>query len=355
FFMTTTTCNFSCNYCIEDNIKKNYFITMDVVNAFLVYIKNYIKDKGITSLYITLYGGEPTLSWDLVVYTLSKVKNICIKNNTVLTTGIITNGYFFRRQHVQDLMPFNFQSIQITLDGSKEFHDKRRFTKNKKPTFDVIVSNLKEIFESSSKVRISLRMNCDKENIASLKKFSSFIYSNFGNERLFIDFGYIVDNNWTCISNNTLTKKKKENVYSEIEFAEQLPTFYKTISESGYSAPDYYAIDGLCSAKTNNSFTLHPSGDVYKCVWEAGIEEYKECTIFDPDLSHTYFNKELYMDCINKKCCFLPLCQTGCPFKTKLRSKEFNGNNCLRKQYEDINKKFIIAKLGSDKDKDSYE
>lgn len=117
------------------------------------------------------------------------------------------------------------------------------------------------------------------------------------------------------------------------------------------SQAKYLGIDGLCSAKTSNSFTLHPSGDIYKCVWEAGVEEYKECTIFEPDLLQTYFNKELYMDCINKKCCFLPLFQTGCPFKTKLRSKELNGNNYLRKQYKDINKKFIIA----NKDKDSYE
>ena len=40
------------------------------------------------------------------------------------------------------LIDLDITSIQITLDGTKEYHDQTRYLIGKKPTFDTIIKNL---------------------------------------------------------------------------------------------------------------------------------------------------------------------------------------------------------------------
>jgi len=144
--MTTTDCNFACSYCYEDNIQI-FDLGRDMVDSFISFLKNYVRKHNIKELSIFLFGGEPTYKWELVVETLEEIKNICEENEIQLSTSMVTNGYLLNEQKVYDLLPFNFQFVQITLDGSKEYHDKRRFTKDIEPSFEIIINNLKRLLK----------------------------------------------------------------------------------------------------------------------------------------------------------------------------------------------------------------
>jgi len=61
-----------------------------------------------------------------------------------------------------DLHKVNF--IEVTIDGSKEYHDKRRHTKNQKETFDKIFNNILSIVEGESAIQMRIRCNVDRNN-----------------------------------------------------------------------------------------------------------------------------------------------------------------------------------------------
>ena len=340
--MTTTDCNFSCSYCYEDTIEKSHYLTQDVVDAFLIYLRDYILTHEIKKVNIMLYGGEPTLSWNLVVDTLSKIKDICDTNEISMSSSMITNGYLFDKQKAEDLLPYNFNSFQVTLDGYKDYHDKRRHTKNQDPTFDVIIKNLQNIFRIFDKLTCHIRMNCDTDNVESIHKLAKFIYENFGNERISISFSNLFgDPCNTSKSASALSLISKKEI-SDQKYAEQLPDFFEIISSFGFIIPEFYGFDGFCMAKSKHSFTLHPSGDMYKCACMAGIIEHKFGNIFQQKSLGSYFDEDLYQKCIEKKCCFLPACHTGCPYHSFLKHGDPSKVYCRYKQYEAVNKRLIV-------------
>ena len=345
--MTTTNCNFACRYCYEDGIKKTYNLDEAVVLALISYIQNYIDNNTISIVHISLYGGEPTLSWDFVVFTLEKVKKICDARGIRMVTSMLTNGFLLDKQKALDLIPFNFNSIQVTLDGSKDFHDKRRYTEKGEPTFDVILSNIHDLIQVSDNVKVNIRMNCDKENIESIPELAECIYNNFGSDRVAINFGYIIVNP-SKENNHSTTPCLSDINITEQSFAEQLPTLFASIAKYGFKTPEYYHFDGYCAAKTNHCFTLHPSGDIYKCLTMVGIEEQRAGTVFDVKQFENYFNKDAYLECIKKKCCFLPLCHAGCPYNSLVKYNDVSKVYCKKEQLIEVNKRFILAKLSID-------
>ena len=343
--MPTTNCNFTCKYCYEDGIQKTIYMSETVANAFISYIKKYVCDNNIKSIDVTLYGGEPTLSWEIAIDTLTKLKQVCLDAKIELYTSIITNGYLFDKQKVLDLLPFNFSSAQITLDGTKEFHDVRRQTTDQLPTFDVIMNNLHDLVQISESITVSIRVNCDSENIKSVPDLAEYITTNFKGKRVFLNFGYIFQHLGKSETINQDDPKTSDTMMSENSFIEQLPQLYKILSKFGIRIPEFYSFDNFCMAKSKHSFTLHPSGDIYKCISEAGRTKCKFGNIFKDSSVGSYFQENLYKDCIAKMCCFLPLCHTGCPYHAQVKYGDASRVFCRRKQLEDINIRFIIENM----------
>jgi len=286
---------------------------------------------------LDLFGGEPTLEWEYVVDVLSKIKQICDMNKVFLFTTITSNGYLLDEHKVLDLLPFNFTYAQITLDGTKPFHDLKRITKDKQPTFDVIINNLHTLLRVSDDVQIGIRVNCDDENITSIPLFVEYIFNELGNKRVSIMYCYAkyeVDNDERSIPG-------EYNGMTESDFINELPSLYNESKKFGFFTPDYYHINGLCVAKSKHSIILHPSGYVYKCPAHIGKKEYQVGNIFETKFFDNFFDEKKYKGCMLKKCIFIPLCHTGCII---------SHNNtleapCKKNMLEKINKMHISGNL----------
>ncbi len=68
----------------------------------------------------------------------------------------------------------NVYRFQITLDTTKEFHNKRRITKEGVETFDLIINNIlnivnEEYYTALTDRPIFIRMNIDNQTIKRLK------------------------------------------------------------------------------------------------------------------------------------------------------------------------------------------
>ncbi|MCM1236362.1 MAG: hypothetical protein NC124_11505 [Clostridium sp.] len=55
---------------------------------------------------------------------------------------MVTNGYFLTKDVAQKLAKLKVSSLQVTIDGPKHVHDKRRVLAGGEGTFDKIIQKL---------------------------------------------------------------------------------------------------------------------------------------------------------------------------------------------------------------------
>lgn len=99
---------------------------------------------------------------------------ICKSKKWHYWSKIVTNAVSLKRNIALELIrDCKVTYFQITIDGTKEFHDTRRVTKkDANGTFDIILSNLLSLIEleefTQSRSFVEIRMNIDKTNYESI-------------------------------------------------------------------------------------------------------------------------------------------------------------------------------------------
>jgi len=133
----TLKCNFKCPYCFEEGFKeesienKNYFICLRKFAD-----KNFLNKR---KIHVTLFGGEPLLKQEEIFDYLEYLSNQSKHYQYTLSTNIVTNGYLLDSAIFDKLMKYNCISIQMTIDGNKDNHDKLRVLHDNSQTYDIIM------------------------------------------------------------------------------------------------------------------------------------------------------------------------------------------------------------------------
>ncbi len=170
FFVPRYECNFACSYCYQDEYTpEKADLTERILDAFFSYIE---KEFSSRKKYITIFGGEPLLPGEKYRNDLRLIIEEAAKKNIDL--ALVTNGYNLI-DYMDILSQGKIREIQVTLDGTREVHDSRRYMKNKAETFDRIVSGIDEALMRG--FPINLRMVIDKDNINNLPDFASYAIS----------------------------------------------------------------------------------------------------------------------------------------------------------------------------------
>lgn len=182
-FMPTYNCNLRCGYCFQDHMRTNPAfkrllgtMSTDVVDRVFAAMPSMEEGLGLPPSpvwreSIGLFGGEPLLAQSRVIveYILRKAK---AETEGKATLWAITNGTELDA-YADILRPEVFSSLQITLDGPPEQHDKRRIYADGSGSFDRIARNLTLALEQG--VGISVRMNVDRTNIEMLPQLADEI------------------------------------------------------------------------------------------------------------------------------------------------------------------------------------
>lgn len=168
FFVPNYTCNFACSYCYQSEYTGHvaHLEIKKVIDSFFQYINTEFAGR---RKYLTLFGGEPLLNTtqqhNLIEYFLTEA------NDNHLEVSIVTNGYWLK-EYLPILQQSSIREVQVTLDGTREIHNNRRFLKGKQPTFDKIVEGIDRCLQQ--KININLRVVVDKENIDNLPALAQF-------------------------------------------------------------------------------------------------------------------------------------------------------------------------------------
>ncbi len=167
FFVPNYACNFACTYCYQDEyINENNPLTREITDAFFRYINTEFAGR---KKYLTVFGGEPLLNSlkqkETIVYLLQKAAD------SGMDVCVVTNGYALE-EYADLLQQGRIREIQVTLDGTGDMHNRRRFLKGGGATFDKIVKGIDACLER--KMPVNLRMVVDKENIEELPLLAKF-------------------------------------------------------------------------------------------------------------------------------------------------------------------------------------
>jgi uncharacterized protein len=167
FFVPWYACNFACSYCYQDEYNnEKSILNTEIIDAFFNAIKIQLGNR---KKYITLFGGEPLLSGnyqrEMVTYFLLKA------NENKLQVAIVTNGYNLT-EYLPVLKTAAIREIQVTLDGTADVHNQRRFLKDHSPTFQRISEGIDLLMKNN--IPVNLRMVVDKENLENLPEFAKY-------------------------------------------------------------------------------------------------------------------------------------------------------------------------------------
>lgn len=323
----TLNCNFSCPYCFEKQ-KRSSRMDDNTVDKLISFIKDSEEAK---SLSITWYGGEPLLALSVIEKILNRISTETAKK--IQKHSIITNGYLFESKAVELFKKYPLDSIQITLDGSKERHNKlRALRKDKMPTYDRILKNIDLILHELPDTELHIRVNIDKTNYEDFFDVSNEMNSKYADKNIIVYPGII------RLENDEMTNLVEPS-FGRWETANILFDLYSKGILKGDVFPTL-RIAKTCCALCVSSFIIGPIGEIYKC-WNDVSDKSKIIGYID---STELVNKTLYYryhqgcawynDPTCKDCFFMPICNGKCAWYNE-RNLYHNGNfnlcQCLQK------------------------
>lgn len=305
----TLGCNFGCTYCYQGEHNTFEKMTSEVQEDLINFIKARIKK--ISMLSITWYGGEPLLAMDIIESLTNKFIELCSENNISYNAGIITNGYHLNPETAQKLVDLKVTSVQVTLDGPKEYHDLKRPLKDGSGTFDGIISNLKQckgIFKSG----ISLRVNTDHINKDKVKDIIDILKENDLLTDVLPYLGHVdatneFYDNEKCLTPDDFLNVKKNFINELCKYVDIEPVLnqYPQVTLNA------------CLADSDTGYVIDPSGNLSKCWCDIDIDEFKVGTLKDGITKFgrivDYFNYDIFSDPKCVDCKIVPICLGGCP------------------------------------------
>ena len=329
--LLTMGCNLRCIYCYEGAGEvSNESLNDETRSNIFDFIRTQAEYRRSRIVSIWLFGGEPLLDFKSNIPFLEKVQNFCRETDREFFTHIVTNGILCNRENLKILEKLNCQTIQITLDGVKEVHDKRRIYKNGKGSFDEVLAGIKNVKKHYPLCDPIIRINIDKTNVDRTRELLQFLHD----ERLnscSLDFGIVKGTTAACAS-------YKGNCFCEHELGDILYKLWGMAKQLGfpiYTNPTRRNM--YCGLYSDSSFTIMPNGDLYKCWDFVNEEKHRVARIGEggqvTDTTYAYFDwmtRNPYEIAECRECAYLPACGGGCVGVSFMEKQQYHASGCYK-------------------------
>lgn len=164
----TLKCTNKCSYCqvsAEGDDAKGFDMSPEVARRVI----DYIFKSPSPSIKIEFQGGEPTLNWETLRETVLYAKKVNQKYCKYLDFVVCTN---LVKLDKQQLMFFKEHGVHIStsLDGPRDLHDKNRVLRGGGGTYDIVIKNIYNAFDTLLRGEVNALMTTTTENIDHLEE-----------------------------------------------------------------------------------------------------------------------------------------------------------------------------------------
>ncbi len=316
--LPTGICNLMCPCDVPDK-------TMDdtLVTAVIQAIKQETTQRKSTHLWITIAGGEPLLEPDITFRLSKELSEWAKKEDIIINNSIVTNGTLLCEDVIEKFFPY-ITSVQVTLEGPRHYHDKKRMYKNGKGTFDDIVQGL--LLLKQSNIHTIINVPLTKENHMYIPELIDFLKGKGIHEggithvRLFLSEG-----SNTCLSYSPLCNEGHPD-------AEILMEVWENVWKRGFRATAKPTQTPYCSCIKDGTYTIDPEGNVYKCIQMVNTPSERAGILKDTiSTTNTFYdvmsrNATKITEC--SQCKYAPLCAGGCPLRAKAQYNTYHAPDC---------------------------
>ena len=340
----TTDCCFNCHYCFE-KVKSRKYITSDVIDSIVGHIKSH---EGLKYMMVTWFGGEPLMAVDKIGEFYSKFKQECGHISSYYS-NIITTGYHLDNHAISVLKSADVSSMQITLDGMMDTHNRVKSFFGAGNVFEQTLENIDLLCCNSDNIRITIRVNLTFKNRHEYLPLMKLLQNRFSKylDRINIVPAFVLDRgNVNCDTSSLFSRKQLTDYVFELS-ANKMYTHYTAY-------PNKNILE--CAIRNKISISFDPEGYAYKCWESIGDKKYAigklDADGMLTDVNVRMLNRQLYGadpldDPICQKCKYLPICGGGCPIQRIENKFEGGNNNCCtyhKGHIEDIIREHIERK-----------
>ena len=254
--MPTEACNFRCVYCYEDFQYKR--MEPSVVRGVKNLLSRRVPD--LETLTISWFGGEPLLARNIMEEVLVHVRHLQDQHLSLqLSSDVTSNGYLLSRDLFERLLELGVLSYQISFDGSREWHDRKRVLAGGKGTYDRIWQNLLALRSVPGEFTIMVRLHADRDNAPSLPAFIDEYADAFGADRRFELFV-------RTLSRLGGPNDDRLNVFGAEEGREAIAALRHKVARHGLKQPEFAPGEAICYAARANSLLIRANGRINKCT-----------------------------------------------------------------------------------------
>lgn len=341
--LPTFGCNLGCEYCFVG--KKRGLMNRERQDQIIDFVTARLRAGTFPSMAVDWFGGEPLLALNVIDRLSNSFLQLCETHGMPYSAQVITNGTVISERAVDVMLRGGVDRLQITLDGPREVHDRRRPSKLR------VVSSFDQIMEGLEKVvgrfLIRLRINVDRHNMDAvwplLDSFASRGWLG-PDKKFYPHLARLSPFTDACASTVTEGCSVDELQEMSLRWLRQLHQLGVPVAFQGlyqFPSPKLYN----CGAIGPNGFIFTPEGEIHKCGLAVDDSSEAIGVLGEPlDPEHPNAAKwrawEPFSNPVCRECAFFPSCLGGCP-RNQMQGRETQKReNC---QYYQRHENRILA------------
>ncbi len=338
-FAPTLSCNFRCTYCCLGSLPSSgQAIDREKAEKFVNFVEEKLEESGCKNLFVVWFGGEPMLEANRILALGQKLQKICDLKKVNFFSEMYTNGSLLTPLFVQKAGKFGLNTISVTIDGPRDYHDARRPYRTGRGSYDTILENLQRIIPVSHTVNLGVIIQKSTKVQELRKMIHEF------NDRGWFDLDHRVK---TCITKavgwsyqeqlqDIPTHEEYGKIYIDlVRLALEDPILARALAAFVTGLPGPGAHYFLCHARKRWSYAIDPQGHIYGCTYLLGRKEHAEGSLLETHNDRQAAEKRkpwMEFDLSKKPlkgrrcgtCHLLPICYSRCSYPL-MSPAEFKG------------------------------
>lgn len=313
-------CNLGCSYCYAQDSRSKDVLSKEQLKVAIDYI---FSQKSERKHFSFIGGGEPTLTWELLSWSISYIRASTYDQNKV-GIGITTNGTLLDDKKI-NFFQTNKVDINLSFEILPDVQDSQRcFAKSSQSTFKIVDEAIRKLLKNG--VHVGVRSTITKLNVRRMPEMVLFAINNYPHLKK-IHFEHV-----TSIYND------KAYYDDFVKYFMEARTIGRTEGLDVYCSVSR-GLEKLKSCFCRGEFCLTPTGDFVAChrissKEDVAFEQFKFAEINCRVVSISKDRKERIEDFYNSKrqeCndCFAKWhCAGSCPMEKTIYTEKMRDLRC---------------------------